>query len=60
MVNSPDPRFSEVIQNLKQAASQAVEYAKQQEHGVSESVKRQASVAGAAVRELLNRLRAKK
>jgi hypothetical protein len=60
MANSPDPRFSEVIQNLKQAVSQAVEYAKQQEHGVSDSVKRQASVARTAVRELLNRLRAKK
>jgi hypothetical protein len=60
MANSPDPKFSEVLQNLKQAVSHAAEYAKQQEHGVSVSVQRQASVAGAAVHELLKRLRIKK
>jgi hypothetical protein len=60
MANSPNPRFTEVVENLKQAASQATEYARQQEHDVSASVKKQASVAGAAVRKLLNRLKAKK
>jgi hypothetical protein len=60
MANPPNPRFTEVVENLKQAVSQATEYARQHEHGVSASVKKQASVAGAAVWELLNRLRAKK
>jgi hypothetical protein len=60
MANSPNPRFTEVVESLKRAASQAAEYARQQEHDVSAAVKKQASVAGAGVRELLNRLRAKK
>ena len=45
MVNSPDPRFSEVIQNLKQAVFQATEYARQQEHGVSE-LREEAGIRG--------------
>jgi hypothetical protein len=60
MANSPSPRFTEVVENLKQAVSQATEYAKQHEHGVPAFVKKQVSVAGAAVRELLNRLQTKK
>jgi predicted HAD superfamily Cof-like phosphohydrolase len=60
MVKPSDQKFTEVILNLKQAASQAAEYAKQQEVAVSDSVKRKASVAGATVRQLLERLRAKK
>lgn len=60
MANSPNPRFTEVVEYLKRAASQAAEYAKQQEHEVSASAKKRTSVASAAVRELLNRLRAKK
>lgn len=60
MTKSPDPKFTEIIENLRQAVVQVADYAKQQEHVASDSVKKQTTVAVAAVRELINRLRTKK
>jgi predicted HAD superfamily Cof-like phosphohydrolase len=57
MTKSPDPKFTEIIENLRQVVSQAAEYAKQQEHAASEAVKKQTTVVVAAVRELISRLR---